>query len=685
MEFVEENQKHWLLRVEKTIYGPFETQKVVDLITRGRISEVDEVALPRGRWHYVRDIQEFMRAVELQRKITSRKKAHEGITNTGTFKEESTGVSITKAQVTTPDPDSITDVFPAGEMPDICHEDLIVVEKSGGVPSSSYNQIPETGDPETGDSEAGGSEVGDLEVIGPKAGGPKAGGPKAGGPKTGGPKAGGPKAGGPKAGGSKTGGPKAGGSKTGDFEIIGPKASESEKSFRNAMIGLVGALSLFISVLFVFEGKLLQFIDAINEARKSLKPEGPLDSWSYGDYQKSYEFFKKEETIQAQHPLKYVALILKNTKNPKLAKPWLDKVSSVEKQTNAWANLNAIAYLYENNLSEAESFLKSIDQSKGELSLESLYNLATWYHVQEDWLQSKALFESIFVQKKQSDLDEATFYMIDAWIQSLEETNPQSNSNPRLNLNSQLSPQSNSNPRSNLQEDYLKVSSLINNVINSESMYRYDVAFLAFWLIQNERVSPSFFPDLEEKFMSFDPEMVFDRLSSPYVYDFFGERIKNYCDSLVGLSKFIQLSCQMTAHRSDLNSLNLPERPSGDSDQLALFSFIFDKRGDLFKSNEFLIEAFEKQDGKSSPLRFYVQARFCQVNGNYTCAVENWTRALYLNEFSPTTLLGLSKAYLETNELKKAQDFYERSMPFSQGLVSYRRLSHRMQEIKKTK
>ena len=647
MEFVEENQKYWLLRVEKTIYGPFETQKVVDLITKGRVSEVDEVALPRGRWHYVRDIQEFMRAVELQRKITSRKKAHEGITNTGTFKEESTGVSITKAQVTTPDPDSITNVFPAGEMPDICHEDLIVVEKSGGVPSSSYNQTPETdgpktGGPKAGDPEAGGSEAGDLEVIGPKAGDPETGDFEVIGPKTDDPE-------------------------TGDFEIIGPKASESEKSFRNAMIGLVGALSLFISVLFVFEGKLLQFIDAINEARKSLKPEGPLDSWSYGDYQKSYEFFKKEETIQAQHPLKYVALILKNTKNPKLAKPWLDKVSSVEKQTNAWANLNAITYLYENNLSEAESFLKSIDQSKGELSLESLYNLATWYHVQEDWSQSKALFESIFVQKKQSDLDEATFYMIDAWIQSLEETNSQSNSNPR----------------SNLQEDYLKVSSLINNVINSESMYRYDVAFLAFWLIQNERVSPSFFPDLEEKFMSFDPEMVFDRLSSPYVYDFFGERIKNYCDSLVGLSKFIQLSCQMTAHRSDLNSLNLPEKPSGDSDQLALFSFIFDKRGDLFKSNEFLIEAFEKQDGKSSPLRFYVQARFCQINGNYTCAVENWTRALYLNEFSPTTLLGLSKAYLETNELKKAQDFYERSMPFSQGLVSYRRLSHRMQEIKK--
>jgi tetratricopeptide (TPR) repeat protein len=244
--------------------------------------------------------------------------------------------------------------------------------------------------------------------------------------------------------------------------------------------------------------------------------------------------------------------------------------------------------------------------------------------------------------------------MIDAWIQSLEQSGASS-------------------------DEYLKVSSFINNILNSDSLFRYDVTFLAFWLIQNGKVSSSVFMDLEDKFMTNDPEVVFARVSSPYVYDFSGKRLKYYCESLVGTSEFIRTSCEMLSKRNNLGTMQLPDQPNGDSNLLALYSFIYDKRGNSFKANEFLIESFERQDGKSSPLRFYVQARFCQVNGNYNCAAENWNRALDLNAFAPTALVGLSEAYLETNEIKKAQDFYKKSMQFSKDLVSYHKLSRRMQ------
>ena len=555
---MEENQKYWLLRIEQTIYGPFDTQKVVDLITKGRVSEIDEAAKPRDRWYYVRDLQEFMGAIELQRKITNRKKSH----------DETTAGTATKS------------------LSEIVDEQTKTIENVDITNTISISDISR----------------GELKTIGNSDRVRQASSPS--------------------------------------------KKPQSKLKVAFALVAIVAGLS------FVFKDKLLK---VINDGSMVLTSEKPLEAWSYGDFEKSYELFKQRESAQVEHPLKYAALILKNTKNSKTSRHWLNRVSPSEKKNNAWINLNALAYLYENNFKEAETFLKSIDRSKGELSLESLYNLAVWHHLQEDWSESRVLFESIFAQKKQNELDGSVLYMIDAWIQSLEKINADAN-------------------------EYLKISSFINNVINSESLYRYDVAFLAFWLIQNSRVTLKTFPNLEEKFMSFDPEIVFNRVSSPYVYDFSGKRIKDYCASLVDVNKFIQLSCQMTALRGDLGSMRLLEKPSGNSNQLALFSFIFDKRGESFKANEFLIDSFEQRDGKISPLRFYVQARFCQVNGNYKCAANNWTRALDLNAFSPTALVGLSEAYLEIDEIRKAEDFYKKSMQFSQNLVSYHKLRRRMQD-----
>ena len=572
---MEENQKYWLLRIEQTIYGPFETQKVVDLITKGRVSEIDEAALPRDRWYYVRDLQEFMRAVELQRKINSRKKAHDETKGSGsaTSTEALANVADEKTRELK-GLDVMTNTLP---IPNISREELMAIGDSDRArPLYSH-----------------------------------------------------------------------GNNSSSEFS--------SKSKFKKIAFLLLSLIVIGVGLSVAFQDKLIK---VINDGRSALNSEKPLESWFNKDYEKAYELFKRTEVVQNEHPVKYAALILKKTKDFELAKPLLDKASAKEKKSNAWINLNAVTYLYENNLDEAETFLKSIDQSNGELSLESLFNLAVWHHLKEDWLQSRALFESVFAQKKKGELDGALLYMVDAWIQSLEKTRADS-------------------------DEYLKVSYFINNIINSESLYRYDVSFMAFWLVQTNKVNPSVFTNLEDKFMSFDPEIVFNRVSSPYVYNFSGDRIESYCTSLTGYSKFIQLSCQLTAQRDSVDSIKLPEQPEDDSNMLALYSFIYDKRGDSFKANEFLIESFEKNDSKKNPLRFYVQARFCQVNGNYKCAAENWTRALDINAFAPTALVGISEAYLETGEAEKAQEFYKKSMQFSQDLVSYHKLNRRMRNRNK--
>ena len=565
---MEEKRRFWLLRIEHTIYGPFETQKVVDLITKGRVSEIDEAALPRDRWNYVRDLQEFMRAVELQRKISSRKKVREESISTTSTEAVARDSSEQTRELT--GLDVMTNTLP---IPNISREELMAI----------------------GDSERG---------------------------------------------------------RPSPHQSYGFSSPRPQKKFKNLIFGIVGVVAFMVALSFTFKDQLLHMIDS---GRSVLSNEDPLESWNQGDYKKAFEVFKRKTSLQTQYPIKYAALILKNTQDPMNAKIWLEKASVVQKNSNTWVNLNAVTYMHEENFAEAEAFLKSIDHSSGELGLESLYNLAALHHLQKDWTESKILFESIYAQDTQGQLDGASLYLIDAWIQSLIQSNARS-------------------------DEYEKVSSFINNILNSESLYSYDVTFIAFWLIQSGKVKASTFSNLEEKVLSYDPEVVFNRISSPYVYDFLGQRIKEYCASLVGVKRFVQLSCQMTSLRRDLKLMRLPDSPEGDSNQLALYSFIFDKRGDSFKANEFLIESFERTDNARQPLRFYVQARFCQVNGNYKCAVENWSRALDINSFAPTALVGLSEAYLDKGEVSKAKNLYNKSMQFSKDLVSYQRLSSRIQD-----
>jgi len=566
---VEQNQKYWLLRIEQTIYGPFDTQKVVDLITKGRVSEIDEAALPRDRWFFVRDLQEFMRAVELQRKINSRKRVHEETKGSETSTEALDSEQIDDQTRELTSLDNLTSTLPT---PNITREELLAI---------------------------------------------------------------------------------------GDVKRARPLLSDSQNTNKTGLNkkSIFTILGLFfICILgFLFKDKLL---NSFQQGRSALITENPMESWNNSDFATSYDIFKRNSSLQEKKPLEYAALILKNTKDYSLAKTWLDKASPVEKESNAWINLNAVVYLYENNIDEAEKFIKSIDQSKGELSLESLYNLAVWHHKQKDWSQSRTLFESVFAQQQSGELDGAVLYMADSWLQNLVIKNAS-------------------------QSEYLKLSEFINNVRNSESLYRYDISFLAFWLIQNNKVSASVFSGLEDEFMSYDPQMAFNRAQSPFIYDFFGTRIKDYCTTLVSSTKYIQLSCQMLALRGSLNSVVLPERPVGDVNLLALYSFIYDKRGDSFKANEFLIESFEKSNTSRDPIRYYVQARFCQVNGNFKCAAENWKKSLKLNEFSPTALVGLSQAYVDIDDIEKAKTLFDKSTPFSKNLVSYKKLSHRMKALKK--
>jgi len=558
---VDEKQKYWLLRIEQTLYGPFKTDKVVDLITKGRVSEIDEACLPRGRWGYIRDLKDFMRAIELQRKINDSKK----IGGAGTLTE---GVDVVLDDKTR-ELKSLDPMTSTLQIPQISREELLTSNDNGlgGSPLGAFGQSPVK------------SNIKKVLFV---------------------------------------------------FVLV---------------LVLAGAATAF-----VLKDQISTYItDTFTE-----KPEeDPMLAWSFGDYTKTYKLFKMKEKFQDDHPLKYAALVLKNTKDSNLVLSLLDSVAPAQQKSNIWINLKAVAHLFEEDFIGAENTLKTIDTDANILKNESVFNLAMLEHLQGEWSQSRYLFESILSFKDANQLEASVFYYLDAWIQSLIEANA-------------------------IEREYLKVASFINNVLNSESVYKYEVSILAFWLIDTQKLDAYSFPDLEDRFLSYDPEIIFDKYESPYVDNEMSLRFSEYCGGLKR-SKYIQLSCQLLENKDSLSSIELPTVAFGDTNMLALVSFIYNKLGNTLKANEFLVKSIERVSLPLSPVKFFVQARFCHLNGNFVCAEEYWLKALELEPYAPTALVGLSEEYHFLEKEVKAEAFYEKSKQYSKDLVSFKKLSHTLQ------
>ncbi len=566
---MDEKQKYWLLRIEQTLYGPFKTDKVVDLITKGRVSEIDEACLPRGRWCYIRDLKDFMRAIELQRKINdSRKKNGAGTQTSGTLTEGAEVVLDDKTR----ELKSLDPMTNTLQIPQLSREDLLT-SNDGGLGGSFDSPL--------------GSVVQPLSK--------------------------------------------------GKFK----------KVFFIFTLVLVFAVC---TTAFLMKDQISTYI---TDTFTKKSEEDPILAWSFGEYSKSYKLFKMREKFQDDHPLKYAALVLKNTKDSKLVLSLLDSVAPVQQKSNVWINLKAVAHLFEEDFVNAENTLKTIDTDANILKYESVFNLAMLEHLQGEWSQSRYLFESILSFKNADQLEASIFYYLDAWIQSLIEVNA-------------------------VEKEYLKVASFINNVLNSESVYKYEVSILAFWLIDTQKLDAYSFPDLEDRFLSYDPEIVFDKFDSPYIDNEMSLRFLEYCGGLKR-SKYIQLSCQLLENKDSLSSIELPTVAFGDTNMLALVSFIFDKLGNTLKANEFLVKSIERVSLPLSPVKFFVQARFCHRNGNYVCAEEYWLKALELEPYAPTALSGLSKEYHFLEKEVKAESFYEKSKQYSKNLVSFKKLSHTLQ------
>lgn len=60
-------EKVWLVKSGRKVMGPFDATEVSELIRKGELIAIDEVAQPTKRWRYLRDLSEFSAALEARR------------------------------------------------------------------------------------------------------------------------------------------------------------------------------------------------------------------------------------------------------------------------------------------------------------------------------------------------------------------------------------------------------------------------------------------------------------------------------------------------------------------------------------------------------------------------------------------------------------------------------------------
>ena len=560
-------EKLWLLRINETVYGPFNKDKIIDLITKGRVSEIDEAALPKGTWSYVRDCQEFMGALELQRKIQSRKSSATS-SNSGT---ETEALSVEESDQTK-ELTSANQLTKTAPIPKISSEDLKLAPGGKYRRSSHMDNRPEVS-----------------------------------------------------------------------------TSDKVKKSNTKVFILLILVLSAAAGFYLFKRSNTKTFFSDI--LKKEFK-QSFIVSWKNGDYKNAYESIQTKDSLIESHPIEYVSLILINEQDGQKARTWLNKASN--KSDEKWKMLSGVAYLYEGKLDEAESELKAVNAQSEELELASLYNLGVLYYLNKDWSQAKIYFESVFSRQKSNEFQSAGLLLVDSWIQD------------------SLSKQT-------LSEDSKGLSKFISNLYSSSSLYRYELYFISVWLDETFRTSITSSDEFVQSFMAVDPEIVFSRWHSPYIYLFNGKNISRYCaeNNNFNASLYVSLSCQIASKGKNATAPQHANLNQYNADELALISFMLDKKDQVVDANDVLIKSLEKKNEKT-PLKYYVQARFCQKNGNFKCAAENWMKSLSLNSSSPTAFVGLSLSYLAVDDHQRAATFYEKAKFLSNGLVDFKKLEYEM-------
>lgn len=560
-------EKIWLLRINETVYGPFNKDKIIDLITKGRVSEIDEAALPRGRWSYVRDCQEFMGALELQGKIQSRKSG--STSSTGGTETEALSADESDQTKELTSANQLTKTAP---IPKIKSEDLKLAQGGKYRRSAHMENKP-------------------------------------------------------------------------NF----PSSNNSKKSNWKALfLFFLVMLSAGGYYFFKYSDQKSFFSDILKKEFK----HSFIVSWKNGDYKNAYESIQTKDSLIDNYKIEHASLILINEQNGQKARKGLDKISN--KSDVKWKMLSGLAYLYEDELDKAESELKAVGGQGNEWELVSLYNLGVLHYLKKDWSQAKIYFEAVFSRQKNNEFQSAGLLLLDSWIQD-------------------------SMSKQNLSSDSESLSKFVANLYSSSSLYKYELYFIALWLDEVFGTSITANDEFYQTFITSDPEVVFSRWHSPYIYLFNGKNISRYCpdNNNFKASFFVSFSCQIASKGKNAVTPQYKNLTDYTADELALISFLLDKKDQVVDSNDVLIKSLENKDEKT-PLKYYVQARFCQKNGNFKCAAENWMKSLAINPSSPTAFVGLSLSYLAVEDMSRAQTFYEKAKFLSKGLVDFKKLEYEM-------
>ena len=65
-------QNEWLVKANSRILGPFSQEEINGQIRENRISPIDEIMIPRGRWLFLRDEEKFRKVLnEVKNRIQS--------------------------------------------------------------------------------------------------------------------------------------------------------------------------------------------------------------------------------------------------------------------------------------------------------------------------------------------------------------------------------------------------------------------------------------------------------------------------------------------------------------------------------------------------------------------------------------------------------------------------------------
>ena len=379
-------------------------------------------------------------------------------------------------------------------------------------------------------------------------------------------------------------------------------------------------------------------------------------NWESGNFEKALKQMQGDKSLINEHTIEYVALLLIQNSDFRSVEQALNEVE--DKTSADWKNLSGLLEFKKNNFDSAESFFLGALESQPN-HIPSLVNLGLLKRRDRDWESARYYFESAY-SSAPSELgqEEISFYLVESWLNQIRKKDGLT--------------------------QVEEVRAFLKNRLIGNSTFYHELSLIDMWINTLKRSWDEAENDVLKSFISLDPYILKERKTNPYFHKIAEGELSYICDDLAVKLKNSNYKPSALALCSVVDkklnkALGYLKGPSKEFD-LSMMSFIYRLKKDDLKAQENLVLALE-QTKNESIVKFFLQARFCFDKGDMKCAAEYWRKALDFDSEAYTAHTGLSRAYYEARDYKRAQKFMERAEVFTQSYGPLIELQALMQNV----